>query len=355
METAFAALIADGLGDRERFALLDLGCSGGIDLRWRVFGSRLKALGVDASIAACERLRKAETHAGVEYLAAFVGQTRGDKIDVERGQASPLIFSIRDRLSFMRTNEIRAARLGKAETEEKLRHNAWELTQLADPAKPVVVPELLSERGWRDLDYLKIDIDGSDFRVLQTLDGRFAELGVLGAQLEVNFVGTEAPTEHSFHNTDRFMRHQGFELFRLDVRTYTSRALPARYVWPTPAETVSGRPFQGEAYYARDIDAKGLADNKLAKLAAIFSLWEVPDMAAELLLARREAVARVIDIDKALDLLALQAQAKRGTRLGYQAYIRSFEADAPSFYRREGAISLGERLAAAWAAFRRPR
>ena len=43
------------------------------------------------------------------------------------------------------------------------------------------------------------------------------------------------------------------DLFRLDVRNFSVRALPARYIWPTPAETVSGRPFQGEAYYARDV------------------------------------------------------------------------------------------------------
>jgi hypothetical protein len=355
MDTAFATLVAEGLAGAERFSLVDLGCSGGIDERWRAFGPRLRALGVDASVAACERLRNAEANAAVEYLAAFVSHSRDDKIDVEGGQASPLIFRVRDRLSVMRTNELREARLSTAEIEEKLRHNAWELTRLADPTKPVVLADLLAERHWTDLDYLKIDIDGSDFRVLQTLDGKLAGLGVLGVQVEVNFVGTDAPTEHSFHNTDRFMRRQGYELFRLDVRTYSSRALPARYVWPTPAETVSGRPFQGEAYYARDIDAQGLSGQKLAKLAAIFSLWDVPDMAAELLLARREAIARVLDIDKGLDLLALQAQADLGTRLGYQAYMRSFEADDRAFYRREGNIGLGERLGAAWRAFKRPR
>jgi len=354
MGTAFAAFVADGLGG-SRFALLDLGCSGGIDRRWRAFGARLKALGVDASAAECERLRAAEHNPDVEYLAAFVSHSRDDRIDVKRGQASPLIFRIRDRLSFMRTVELREARLGKAETEEKLRHNAWEMTRLADPGRPVVAPELLAERGWTDLDYLKIDIDGSDFRVLQTFGGQLTGLGVLGVQLEVNFVGTGEPAEHSFHNTDRFMRRQGYELFRLDVRTYSSRALPARYVWPTPAETVSGRPFQGEAYYARDIDAQGLSSGKLAKLAAIFSLWDVPDLAAELLLARRDALTNAIDIDKALDLLALQAQADRGTRLGYRDYMESFEADSPSFYRREGNVGLGERLAAAWRAYRRPR
>ncbi len=328
MDAAFPALIADRLG-AARFSLLDIGCSGGLDPRWRAFGLRLKALGIDASEGECARLRIAEKNPDVEYVAAFASDSADAKIEVK--QASPLIFRIRDRLSFMRTTELREARLGKAATEEKLRHNAWEMTELADHTRPVVVPELLAQRGWTDLDYLKIDIDGSDYRVLKTFDGRLEPLGVLGVQLEVNFVGSGAPDEHAFHNTDRFMRRRGFELFRLDVRNYSSRALPARYVWPTPAETVSGRPFQGEAYYARDIDAPGLDAQKLAKLAAIFSLWDVPDLAAELLVAHRGALAPLLDVDRGLDLLAAQIQAERPIKLGYQAYLRSFEADDRSF------------------------
>jgi hypothetical protein len=352
MDTAFAALVAAGLGS-ERFSLVDVGCSGGIDQRWRVFGDKLRAIAIDASDAECARLRGLENNSDIDYVAAFVAGSADKKIDPSKSPASPLILAARERLSFMRTNEIRETRLAKAKLEEKLRHNAWEKTALADAAKPVVVPELLASRGWSDVDYLKIDIDGSDFEVLQAFDGKFAALGIVGVQLEVNFVGTDDANEHTFHNTDRFMRRQGYELFRLDVRTYSSRALPARYVWPVPAETLSGRPFQGEAYYARDIDAN-LPAHKLAKLAAIFSLWDVPDLAAELVV-KRAAVGPVFNTDKGLDLLAAQAQADRFMKRDYLGYMKTFEADSRSFYRREGNISLLERLSAAWKAFRKPR
>ena len=227
MDTSFARLVADSLGSG-RFALLDVGCSGGIDPRFRAFEPHFKALAVDASKAECKRLRDRETNPEVEYLASFVVGKTGDKVDLENGQASPLILRIRDRLSFMRTREIREGRVAKASFEEKLRHNEWEMTELADPSKPAIVPDLLASRGWTDLDYLKIDIDGLDYEVLKSFDGKLAALNVLGVQLEVYFVGTDADGEHTFHNTDRFMRRQGFELFRLDVRTYSSRALPAR-------------------------------------------------------------------------------------------------------------------------------
>ena len=265
-------------------------------------------------------------------------------------------------MSFMRTREIRDAKLQTASPEEQLRHNAWELTGLADPTKPVVVPDLLAQRGWTDLDYMKIDTDGIDWQILQTFEARLASFHLLALQMEVNFVGDGAADEHSFHNTDRFLRRHGFDLFRLDVRNYSSRALPARYIWPTPAETHSGRPFQGEAYYAIDLlgphgtaRVDGLTGEKLAKLAAILSAWDVPDAAAELLLGCRDRLKPVIDVDRSLDVLAAQTQGDRVRPLDYRSYMARFESDPPDFYRPEGPIPLRERLAAAWRAFSRPR
>ncbi|HYX00924.1 MAG TPA: FkbM family methyltransferase [Reyranella sp.] len=360
MASAFPALVAAKL-QAERFRLLDVGCSGGIDPVWRAFEPKLQALGVDASEAECRRLSGLERNPDVSYVPAFVSRS-GKPVDLSAGPAAPLIMRMRDRLSFMRTREIREARLKGASTQEKLRHNAWELTGLADPGKPVVLTDLLAERGWTDLDYFKIDVDGADFEILQSLEGRFDALGIIAVQLEVNFVGTQDPQDHTFHNTDRFLRAEGFDLFRLDVRTFSTRALPARYIWPTPAETVSGRPFQGEAYYARDVLAPhraeagaGFSTEKLAKLAAVFSAWDVPDAAAELLLARREKFSDLFDVDRALDLLAAQIQATGRRPLSYRAYMATFEADLATFYRPEGPVSPWERLRSAWRGYWHPR
>ena len=361
MPSSFPALVAEKL-TTEGFRLLDIGCSGGIDPVWRAFEPRLQALGIDASETECRRLADLERNPDVSYVAAFVSRSADKPVDLSAGPAAPLIMRMRDRLSFMRTREIREARLQAASTEEKLRHNAWEMTGLADPRRPIVVPDLLAERGWTDLDYLKLDIDGADFQILQSFEGHFDRLGLIAVQLEVNFVGTDQPDEHTFHNTDRFMRGQGFDLFRLDVRNFSTRALPARYIWPTPAETVSGRPFQGEAYYARDVLAPhrtatnaGLSAEKIAKLAAIFSAWGVPDAAAELLIARRETLAPIFDIDAGLDLLAAQTQAARSRPLRYRDYMATFEADLPTFYRPEGPVPTWERIKSAWRGYWHPR
>ena len=320
----------------ERFRLLDIGCSGGIDPAWRDFEPRLQALAIDASEAECQRLATLEANPDISYVAAFVGGAANCATDVK--SLNRLIMRIGSRLSFMQTLEARRARLKTASTEEKLRHNAWALTLLADPSKSIVAADLLSERGWLDLDYLKIDIDGADFEVLQSFKGKLAALGVIAVQLEVNFVGTDSPRDHTFHNTDRFMRSQGFELFRLDVRTYSTRALPARYAITAPAQTVSGRPYQGDAYYALDAgaDAKGLSADKLIKLAAVFATWNLPDAAAELLSSNRDKLGGQLDIDRSLDLLAAQIQhdpqGDADEILSYREYLAAFERESPRFF-----------------------
>ena len=76
--TSFLRLVSDRLGDAQ-FTLIDIGCSGGIDEVWRVFGSRLRAFGFDPNLQEVERLNvAAKSQHGIEYIAAFVGPHQDD-------------------------------------------------------------------------------------------------------------------------------------------------------------------------------------------------------------------------------------------------------------------------------------
>ena len=340
MSTAFAAFVAGSLKS-ERFTFIDVGCSGGIDPAWRVFGDRLRALAFDASVDECERLTAAEAHPDIKYIAGFVGIQPDHPFAAQVAGKPRYVRNVFPRTGAGRVAELQQERLKSASLEEKLLHNAWGMTKLADPDKVVVVPAVLKEFGWSDVDLMKIDIDGPDFEVLHSFDGQFDDLGLLSARLEVNLNGGSDAWEHTFHNTDRFMRARGFELLALDVRNYAMSALPSPFAITSPAQSVTGRPFQAEAFYARDPagpdwSALGAAmrPEKLAKLAAIFSVWNQPDAAAEILLAFRDRLAGVFDVDVGIELLAGQAQAQTGaaTALPYRDYIAAFEAGAPSFY-----------------------
>ena len=214
---------------------------------------------------------------------------------------------------------------------------------------------------------MKIDIDGPDYEVLNSFDGQFEELRLLAARLEVNFFGGPDDWEHTFHNTDRFMRARGFELLGLDVRNYAMAALPSPFAITTPAQCMTGRPFQAEAFYARDPVGEDfrelgrtMSSEKLAKLAAILSVWSQPDGAAEVLFSFRDKLSELLDVDVGIEILAGQAQVQNGVKkaLSYQDYIALFESGAPSFYPAPWSPltrpTLGARLRAAFSAFVEP-
>jgi hypothetical protein len=163
------------------------------------------------------------------------------------------------------------------------------------------------------------------------------------------------------------MRQRGYVLARLDNRSYSMSALPSRFAITMPGQSVRGRIFQAEAFYARDLAAeqsKPLADSmsteKLAKLAAIFSAWEQPDAAAELLLKFRDRLSALFDVDEALDMLAAQTQFADGDKdeveiLSYRDYMNLFVTKPAEFYpvEPEPVVTkprLRDRLDAAWTA-----
>jgi hypothetical protein len=336
--TLFLRLLSEQLG-AAKFTLLDIGCSGGIDDVWRMFGSRLRAFGFDPNLQEIERLKAAENLPGIEYIAAFVGPARDDPAAAEMRARAFWGRNPWARLSVARTLEIRAKESSDPTALEKTRLNQWAKTPLADPERPLVLAHFLREREIDDVDFLKIDVDGADFLLLRCLEPLLKDTQVLGLGIEVNFFGTDDPNVNTFHNVDRFMKAAGFELFDLSLRRYSVRALPAPYTYVVPAQGAWGRLLQGDALYIRDAAApehtnwaKSLTPHKLAKLAAIFSIFGLPDCAAEILLCFRSELSDSFEVDRALDALAAHCVPRYRIAPAYAAYIEQFEQDSSRFY-----------------------
>jgi hypothetical protein len=374
-----ARFIAEGLRE-ERFTLIDVGCSGGIDPGWNVLGASLRAIGFDISVPAIENLRRANAAPNHEYVAGRVAPSPERRDALAIGAAQLQSRNPWERFAIHRTQTLRddpnAPRrdwaiatgpvpneppipialedfvaginnvAGAAESE--LRDNLWFRTQLE--MGEVHLPQFLQDRGLSDIDFIKLDVDGPDYGILESLSPILSSAQVLGVGLEVNFIGTAAPDQHTFHNTDRFMRRHGFELFGLTVRNYSSAALPFMYALPHPFGGVStqGRPFQGDALYVRDFGFKdaarlaaGLSDEKLLKLSALFAVTGLGDQAAEVLLQFRARLSALIDIERALDLLTREVQDShyerqistlRERERSYADYIADFERGSPRHY-----------------------
>jgi hypothetical protein len=219
--------------------------------------------------------------------------------------------------------------LAGAPVEERLRVNQWHLTRLASAG--INLTDYLLTRNLDRVDFIKIDVDGPDFAVLNSLDAWLDKHAVLGFLLEVNFVGSEIESDHTFHNTDRFMRSKGFDLFDLSIRRYSTSVLPSPYHSGKPGRTFGGRPLQGDALYLRDLASPDNADVansvgrlQILKLAAMFSLFDLPDCTAELLVCFKQRLGGDIDLSHSLDLLARQSQRDYLGRLSYRRLMAAF-------------------------------
>jgi hypothetical protein len=206
---------------------------------------------------------------------------------------------------------------------------------MANPSSVIGVDQIAREHGLPTVDFLKVDVDGSDLEVLESARTALVEQKVLGVSMEVNWSGTADPTEHAFHNTDRFMREHGYSLFGATFRPYSRIDLPAPFEYDVYARTRFGQPYQGDPVYIRDLAAPYQRDlastyppEKLLKLGCIYELFGLPDCAAEVLNRFRMQLVPLGDVDALLDALTPPLL---GVQLSYREYVSKFHTEPQSF------------------------
>jgi Methyltransferase FkbM domain len=315
-----------GVFDDHPFVLIDVGCAGGIDAAWRVFGPTLVAHGFDPDVAACPEARAREPFPRVHYHARPVGLPASHPyVQRRRSEAE----------QWPETNIWGRVTAGYLAQKQASKGDQGASRNPAEPSTPMGVDEFVRENQLATVDFLKIDVDGPDPEVLESARTTLAEYRVLGVGLEVNWFGTASPTEHTFHNTDVFLRREGYSLFGITVRRYSRTDLPAPFEFETYAQTRFGQPYQGDAIYVRDLaaphndeEARDYAPGKLLKLACIYELIGAPDCAAEILNRFRPRFAAFVDPEPLLDALTPPL---RGRKLTYREYIAAFEAQPELF------------------------
>lgn len=334
--TLTRCLVERGLFLDHPFALIDVGCGGGLAPMWRFFEPSLRALGVDPMTTECARLQAAEQNPGVRYAPAFLRLPENHPFRVARGPREPWTANPWTRTSSAAAMDILARRL---DAEKKLAQlNAWTEAPLVTPARTLTLDVLAREQGYASVDFLKIDVDGPDLEVLHSAEHTIRQSPVLGLALEVNFFGSADPTDHTFHATDRLLRSWGFELFDLTTRRCSVSALPAPFRYEnSPYETLHGRILQGDALYLRDpcgwtkhpAASVPLTPHQLLKLACLFELFQAPDHAAELLAAHTEILAPLAEVRPLLHLLANEIDPSLEN---YDQFLERFKADPASHY-----------------------
>jgi FkbM family methyltransferase len=324
-----------GVFDRAPFVLIDAGCSGGIDDAWRAFGPSLVVHAYDPDLAACEELQAKERFEHVHYHARPVGLpethpfVRRRAEDAARWPNTNIWGRVTAGYLAARSHPAAPPAAPTEPPAPSAPAAPADPPRIADPSAVVGVDEIVRAENLSTIDFLKIDVDGPDVEVLESARETLGASQVLGVGMEVNWFGSANPTEHTFHNTDRFLREQGFTLFGVTVRRYSRTDLPAPFEKEDFAYTHFGQPYQGDAIYLRDLAADDLAalaadypPEKLIKLACIYELIGVPDCAAEILNHFGERLTDFGDRESLLDALTPPLH---GQQLSYRDYIAEFK------------------------------
>ena len=314
------------------FSLIDVGCSGGINPFWRVFEPHLVVNAFDPMIEECARLRQAEQNPRARYHATFVGLPEGHPFLLARQQAVPAIsyyFRPFSRSSCYRPRRPAPPSRPFSET------NDWAAERLSTGR--IGIDQFVNDENLDNVDFIKIDTDGSDLEVLNSGEATLRQHLVLGALCEFSFAGEPHRFSNAFANIDFFMREYGFLLYNFEFYRYSRAALPAPFLMPRESATIAGQPMVGDALYLRDgsaldfelIVGAPLSLSKKLKLLCLYEMFSLPDCAAEMVSRYGDELTAVVDRKRALGLLTPTVD---GSQMDYDSYIDLFDTQRERFF-----------------------
>lgn len=179
------------------------------------------------------------------------------------------------------------------------------------------IDEFAERERLEDIDFIKIDTDGTDFDVLRGTERSLSMRSVLGAQVEMQFAGSPAPLSNTFANIDIYMRQHGFTLFSLtEINRYARTALPGKFMHTFPSQGHFGQVLWTDAIYLRDVCRPQYFTHwpirfglrQLLNLLSLFDLYDLPDCGAELALSFADDLSRAcLDVPRITELFAARA------------------------------------------------
>jgi hypothetical protein len=212
-----------------------------------------------------------------------------------------------------------------------------------EDAGDILVPvrrldDVLADQGLASVDFIKLDVEGSELEVLSGATRTLANAATFGVMFEF-LISSRAylpDTERRFgtlFDIHALLDGAGFELFDISTYRYARAALPQPFSYrytdsngkPYAGTSIRGQKTNGDALYCRDLVAvRDQATPSVARIlkgACLLELFALEDCAMELLLHYREALAPRLDADRLADLLVPKV---RGKAMPYSQYLATY-------------------------------
>jgi len=260
---------------------IDVGCSSGRPYQWERLGSALNYVGIDPLKNEIERLNNIKKP-NSKYIAGFL------QIDGGSGRADDITSQFFNRTTAWK--EIQSSYNVIA-----TKYNSG-LEVVLDETR-VSVEDLLSLLPSRNLDLLKIDIDGDDYLAMNDFFKHGIGSELLLLDIESQFHGKPDDKGNTLWNIGALANKHKLHLYDLVVNRYSRSCLPSKFIYAFPAQTQYGQALWGDSLFIKDsIDANLPLANKV-KLIALYEIYGLYDCAMETIRDNQEALSELIPID----------------------------------------------------------
>jgi hypothetical protein len=154
----------------------------------------------------------------------------------------------------------------------------------------ITIDDFVNKHKIEDIDFLKIDTDGTELNVLE--GGMKLLDDIIGLKIEVQFHGLVSTNNSTFNLIDNLLQKKNFSLVDLQVVKYDRFSLPGNFSYPEiPANTNSGPIMWGDAYYIKTNNNpnffKNFESSRTLKLVYWLSNIKLYALAAEVLIENR--------------------------------------------------------------------
>lgn len=245
--------------------LIDVGARGGISRKWAPLKGAIRAIGFEPDEAECQRLNEA---AGSDCLYLPVALFN------KKGQISLNITRKLACCSVLEPNYSLVNRFLGAED--------YEVTATAE-INCNTLDEVIKTTDVKEVDFIKIDTQGSELQILQGAEETLNQHCVFGLEIEAEF-SPLYKDQPLFADIDAFLRRKGFALF--DIKTPGRKI---RKTLPEERKEVKGQGLWTYGLYFRDFAAEEsrclerLSPAKAMKTIALAEFHGFSDFAIELL------------------------------------------------------------------------
>lgn len=303
--------------------LMDIGARGGIQPRWQPVAAWLDVIGFEPDVQECDFLNEHHRKNGeqVKVYPVALADADGDRTFYVTGLPNSSGIFAGDPAYLARLHDVHARNLHVV-SQQTIHTRA--------------IDSFLAEHPELRVDFIKIDVEGAEYEVLAGAKRLLTEGEVLGVEYEI-WLG---PVKHRPDRQaliDTLLRESRLHLFDFDLRRFARKTFPDGFI-PDRADVLKfgaaravreryGQPLTGDAVYLRDPvwewqQGNGgfrWDDETVLKMALIYSIYDLPDCAIELVQHYANHFPSQLPFDKIYD--ALTPPGPGGRRIGYRDYL----------------------------------